>query len=111
MDQQVGGDLGKLVLVGGCTLRTAEDTCAALLNMAACHAEFEIDCSNVEEVDLSFIQLLLAARSSARQSGRTVRLAQPASGPLHDALLRGGFLEAIDGREADRAFWLESEIR
>jgi ABC-type transporter Mla MlaB component len=109
MSNQENDEVGRLLLDGACTLRTVDDTYARLSEMSARHAVLEIDCSGVDEVDLSFIQLLLAARSSARRSGRTVRLAQSASGALRDALERGGFL-ADGAGQADRTFWLQSEI-
>jgi anti-anti-sigma regulatory factor len=90
-------------------LRTADDTHAKLLEMSARHASLEIDCSGADDVDLSFVQLLLAARSSARLSDRTIRLAHPASGALRDALQRGGFLTDVTDQAADRAFWLQPE--
>ncbi len=110
MEHHGNGTVGRLLLDGARTVRTADDTHAALLAMTASHAVLEIDCSRVEEADLSFIQLLLAARSGAGRSNRTVRLAQPASGALLDALQRGGFLAAItDQTASDRDFWLRPE--
>jgi hypothetical protein len=77
------------------------------MEMAARFDPLEIDCGGAGEVDLSLIQLLIAARTGARLAGRTVRLASPASGALLDALQRGGFLS---GRPAeDCAFWLQPD--
>lgn len=109
MNQKENGQTEQLLLAGVCGLRTVDDLRAQLLDMSAVHTAVEIDCSNVDEVDVSFIQLLLAARSSAQRSGRTIRLAHPASGALRDALQRGGFLTAVNGQEADLAFWLQPE--
>lgn len=109
MDQKENGRAERLLLTGACGLRTVDDLRAQLLDMSAAHTAVEIDCSNADEVDVSFIQLLLAARSSAQRSGRTIRLAHPASGALRDALQRGGFLTAVDGQEADLTFWLQPE--
>jgi ABC-type transporter Mla MlaB component len=105
MEHQESFDVAHLALHEARTLRTADDTHARLLEMSGRHAVLEIDCSAVDEADLSFIQLLLAARESARRSGRTVRLAHPVTGALREALQRGGFLEAA----ADQAFWLRPE--
>jgi hypothetical protein len=92
-------------------VRTADDTRAQLLEMTRRHPALEVDCRGADEVDLSFIQLLLAARLSARLADRTIRLAHPASGALRDALQRGGFLTATtDQAAADKAFWLQAEI-
>src|SRR6201747_570738 len=99
---------GKLVLTGAVTLQSAEATHAQILEMAG-QAIMEIDCSGATEVDLSLIQLLLAARVSARNSGRTVTLTQPATGALLETLQRGGFLGATtDQPNSDQAFWLQA---
>jgi ABC-type transporter Mla MlaB component len=92
----------RLTLDGVLTMRTTEATHAKLL-AAADRQAVEIDCSGATEVDASFIQLVLAARASARQQQRVLTLAQPADGPLRQALQRGGFLVA----SADQAFWLQ----
>ena len=53
-------------------------------------------------IDLTFVQLIEAARRSARDSGTVFALAAPASGALLETLRRGGFLETAPHRE----FWL-----
>ncbi len=101
--QSSGGT--RLVLDGVCTLRTSDRTHAALLQITA-QFETEIDCSGVEEVDLSFVQLLLAARAGALQAGRRLTLVHPLPGVILDALERGGFL----GEQADdKGFWTHEE--
>lgn len=59
------------------------------------------------EVDLTFVQLLISARKYAAQSGKEIRLAAPASGPLLGVLEDGGFLD--DPAQDDAAFWLHKE--
>lgn len=55
-------------------------------------------------IDLTFIQLMEAARRAAAESGVDFTLAEPARGALREALQRGGFIgEADVGR---RQFWL-----
>ena len=99
----------RFVLNGALTLRTIEATRAKLLEMMDRHQSLEIDCSAATEIDLSFIQLLLSARTSAQSAGKTIALAQPASGALSDVLQRGGFLGAVPGQgAADEAFWLKA---
>jgi anti-anti-sigma regulatory factor len=99
-------DVGRVILEGALTIRTAEATYAKLLEAASLPA-VEIDCSGATEVDVSLIQLIVAARASARQGGRGLTLAQPADGALREALQRGGFLAAgADPATADQAFWL-----
>lgn len=67
----------------------------------------EIDAAAVTEADLSLVQLLLAARKAAQQSGKTLVLARPVSGALRDVLLRGGFLAPGAPRKEEDAFWLQ----
>jgi ABC-type transporter Mla MlaB component len=99
---------GRLVLTGAVTLQSAETIHAQILGMAG-QAVVEIDCSGATEVDLSLVQLVLAARVSARKSGRTVTLSQPATGALLETLQRGGFLgAAADQPNSDQAFWLQA---
>ncbi|MEA1672029.1 STAS domain-containing protein [Nitrospirillum sp. BR 11163] len=111
-------DVVKIALEGSHTLRNAEETHAVLMSAMKAHPVLEIDCGTLDEVDLSFIQLLLAARKSAKSAGRILRLARPASGALRDTLHRGGFLMAADlaagvpasaAQTADSDFWLHTE--
>jgi anti-anti-sigma regulatory factor len=98
---------GRLVLAGEITLQSVELIHARLLEMAA-EPVVEIDCDGVTEADLSLIQLILAARSSAQRSARTITLAHPAAGALLETLDRGGFLGAdTDRPSADRTFWTQ----
>jgi len=69
-------------------------------------ARVDIDCRGVEETSICFIQLLLAARTSAAGRGIGLHLKQPISASMRDALERGGFI-ATSGppRKADE-FWI-----
>lgn len=55
------------------------------------------------ETDLTFVQLIEAARQEAERKGSSFRLAGPASGSFLETLDRGGFLG--DGAGANAAFW------
>jgi anti-anti-sigma regulatory factor len=85
-----------VVLEGMLTIRTAEDIHTKLIDALARNTAVVIDCSAAESIDLSFIQLLLAARRSAETAGHTFALAAPASGVLAAALTQGGFLPSND---------------
>ena len=64
-----------------------------------------IDVENLAETDLTFIQLLEAARRKADETGVGLSLSKPAAGALLEVLRRGGFL---DDETSDRAkFWLQ----
>ncbi len=89
----------RLSLIGPLTVRTIDEVAARLTEALARHETVLVDCAGAEAVDVSFIQLLLAARRSA---GARLGLAMPLPGPLLEALERGGFRG--DGRPTE-AFW------
>lgn len=85
-------------------IRLTYDRLSAAL---AGHAAIEVHCQVIAECDLSLIQVLLAAKRSADNNGKFMRLASPADGILRNALDRAGFLAAHgDGTNNDREFWL-----
>ncbi len=105
------GGSAKLKFVGPLNLRTAAETCDVLSKALACHTAVSIDCKAATEIDLSFIQLLVAARSSAQQAGRSVSLAESPNGPLLAVLSRAGLRPAnlaLPG--ADEDFWFEGAL-
>ncbi|MGG7577789.1 STAS domain-containing protein [Rhizobium sp. Nf11,1] len=60
------------------------------------------------EADISFIQLIEAARRQAKSDGKTFRLSSPVSGSLLKVLERAGFIESFD--QEDLKFWLHKEV-
>ncbi|MDF0698418.1 STAS domain-containing protein [Rhizobium sp. MC63] len=60
------------------------------------------------EADLSFIQLIEAARRQAKSDGKTFNLSSPASGNVLKVLKRAGFIESFD--QEDLKFWLHKEV-
>lgn len=94
----------RLVLDGEQTIRGVESLRSRLLDALRDKATVEIDVDGATVIDVSVIQLMLAARNSARRSGGKIVLARPAGGALLDALTRGGFLAAASA-SADDAFW------
>lgn len=85
---------GTLHLGGDLTIREAMLLHERLLAALGAHGEIEIDCASDAEVDLSFIQLLIAAGKLAAAGGKRVALSAAARHVLHDTLARGGFLPA-----------------
>ncbi len=80
----------------------ARDQLGALLNE---QRAVTIDVEDLAETDLTFIQLLEAARRKAGETGVGLSLSKPAAGALLEVLRRGGFL---DDETSDRAkFWLQ----
>jgi len=55
-----------------------------------------VDCSGLVEVDLSIVQLLIAAQRAARASGAALSMGYPAEGALRALLQTAGFI-AGDG--------------
>ncbi|MHA6718109.1 STAS domain-containing protein [Sphingomonas sp. RS6] len=89
------------------TVRTAADFRQSLLDAFESDDQIEIDMAELAEVDLSFIQLLHAAREQARRAGKTLQLRQPAGEALTALLDRAGFLTEPDQTTLD--FWFHGE--
>jgi hypothetical protein len=66
-----------------------------------------LDIDEQAQVDLSFVQLITAARKQAEMKAGRVLLARPAAGDLYDVLKRGGFLDDMTPDAAH--FWLHQE--
>ncbi len=100
------GSGARLALDGELTIRTIEAIHARLTDALAAGGDLLIDTTHATQVDIAFIQLVLAARRSAAAAGTSLTLAAPAGGALRDALARGGFLSPVAGLGgADDAWW------
>ena len=116
MPQDTAADI-QLVLEGALTMRTVETVRATLratieppLDTAPAGmapAAIAIDCSAAAEIDLTFIQLLIAARVSTSAASRPLRLAPEPDGTLLDTLNRGGF-RVVPGPGG--GFWFTGEV-
>ncbi len=93
---------------GSQTIANAEDVLKQLAMSISEPGDTVIDCGGLTDVDLSFVQLLLSARRSARGRAKVLRLSAPVTGPLLDALRRGGFVHPAKDSPplADESFWL-----
>jgi hypothetical protein len=101
-----GRKASPLQLAGSLTLKNAELFKADLLSVLNNNEFISIDCSKAEEIDLSFIQCVIAARRLASASGKLIVLNAPAGGALRDALVRGGFIDRSGTHPtAEEAFW------
>ncbi len=96
-------------LSGARTLRNTGQTHSLLAEALSQSSSVAVDCSNIPETDLSFVQLLLSAQRSAAEAGKSLTLVQPARGALFDALMRGGFLRQRGGPGGGQVFWLKQE--
>ncbi len=82
---------GQVAFAGDLTMRTVDTTHATLREAIARGCDLSIDCTAATEVDLTFIQLLVAARASALRSDNSVSLASCPGGALLDVLTHAGF--------------------
>lgn len=68
----------------------------------------QLDISGVTEADLTFVQLVEAARRRVSETGGDLALRHPAAGAVLEVLQRGGFLD----EGSDRAkFWLQEATK
>jgi len=94
-----------LQISGAMHLRAIADPHAALVQAFAAGADVILDLSEVEEADLSFVQLIISAQRTATERGLSLTLSAPAPEPVLQILERGGFIgPAPDDR---RNFWLK----
>ena len=80
----------------------------ALATDIAGSTETVLDISGVEDADLSFLQLVEAARMEASSENKAFNLAQPANASLTALLERAGFVGRMSA--ADREFWFHGEL-
>jgi ABC-type transporter Mla MlaB component len=100
----------RISLKGALTVRNIGHVRSRIAAAMRSHDVLRLDCSGATDVDLSFLQLVLAARKSAAAAGKTLTLAHPAGGVLLERLNQAGLLTGIDGHPADEAeFWLNPE--
>lgn len=95
-------------LVGPLTVRAATEIHSRLVDIIRSQSSVRIDCGAATDVDLSFIQLVLAARKSAEAAGKSLALTAPASGVLLDRLKQAGLVGVADAPPVPgQAFWLQ----
>ncbi len=97
-----------LAPVGSQTIREAAEMHADL-RAALLHGAVLLDCSAVTETDLTFVQLILAARRGAVAAGHSFAVREPIPAALADVLRRGGFQLGNAAHGAtDPASWCSS---
>lgn len=89
------------------TIRHAAAIKAALVERLEESRSLSIEINPDAVADLSFLQLVSAARLFAQMSGGELTLAEPASPTLRNVLLRAGFMDGASAE--DLRFWLHSE--
>lgn len=97
-------------LTGTVTVRDVTRLAEALQGALTASSGLVIDCTGLTEIDLAVVQLLIAARTTASATGKSLTLKTIADGPLSVLLRQTGFI-AADGRaltpEGD--FWTQGK--
>ncbi|MCW5709514.1 STAS domain-containing protein [Shinella yambaruensis] len=106
MSSTLSGD-ASLTLPATLTIKTILSVQEFILDFLNKNPAIVLDIDEAAQVDLSFVQLVTAARKQAEARAGRVLLARPASGDLYDVLERGGFLDGMTPGAAH--FWLHQE--
>jgi anti-anti-sigma regulatory factor len=77
---------------GEVLLSGAGETCERLKDCISTYQEVDVDATKVSEIDISFVQLLVAAFKSAGAAGKRLSVRYPADGPFDQLLQRTGFV-------------------
>jgi hypothetical protein len=101
-----GGKAAEIAFSGAATIRQAADHTGRLRDALTAHRDLVIDLAGVTAADLSFVQLIEAARISTARRGTSLRLACPADGALRETLWRGGFLDPAQPERTQ--FWIHT---
>lgn len=98
----------QLDLAGELTVRGVAEVHGRLVEAVRGHQSITAQIAPDAAVDLTFVQLMEAARRAAAQAGGELTLSAAAEGQLLETLQRGGFLADPERRQ----FWLlETEDR
>jgi len=97
-----------IVADAGATLRGIEALHAQINDGLRDHPLVELDGSAISEIDLSFLQLVEAARTHAAQQGKIFRLTGPANEAVTQQLRRAGMLARPDADFIE--FWFHGEL-
>ena len=89
---------------GEITVASADELHDRLCRALTDGRPIEVDLSEASVVDVSIVQLLIAARASAERRGVVLTLRKPAGLALLETLRRGGFLS--DPPSPDNDFWI-----
>ncbi|MCJ8056015.1 STAS domain-containing protein [Shinella curvata] len=106
MSSTMSGD-ASLTLPTALTIRNISAVRELILDSLNNKSTTILDIDGDAQVDLSFVQLVTAARKQAEAQAARLVLARPAAGDLYDVLKRGGFLDEMTPDAAH--FWLHQE--
>ncbi|HLN25103.1 MAG TPA: STAS domain-containing protein [Patescibacteria group bacterium] len=83
-------DVLSIAFSGEQVLRNADAAFSRLQTALAAPGPVAIDCTALTAADLSFLQILIAARRTAVATGRELSVTATAKGALHSTLCRAG---------------------
>lgn len=79
-----------LLLTGDLTMHRADEICTKLTEALENNVIVNVNCADATDMDVSFIQLVLAARKSAVAKGGDLQVISPGSSLLSTTLTRSG---------------------
>ena len=96
----------RVPLEGNLGLRDVNQVRQLLGDAMSASNTVEVDVRDLTGIDISIVQLVLAARKSAEQFGQALNLVTKSEGVFEAILVKAGFLGADGvGRTADEGFW------
>jgi hypothetical protein len=102
LDTDAAGEVATLRLNAPLTIRRADEIADELLTAIEGNEALALDLPEEGPSDVSFVQIVEAARVHAKAQGKSIALKSPASGPLLQVLQDAGFLSA----PTTSTFWL-----
>ncbi|MDR3437985.1 STAS domain-containing protein [Telmatospirillum sp.] len=97
-------DKNKIELTEYIDIHSAEQFHKRILYSLENYHDIEVDSESVAKIDVSIIQLLIAARASATRRGIALTMKHPVGDALLETLRRGGFLS--EPLSANSDFWI-----
>ena len=94
----------RLALPDSLTVRAAVDVRDLVLQALETHPAVELQIPEQASIDLSFIQIVEAARLYSHNASKSLSLSRPADGALLAVLERGGIVDGMTPH--DKQFWL-----
>jgi anti-anti-sigma regulatory factor len=98
-----------LEISGDAGLRNVQDIAGLLRQALADHSNITVVTDGLTSIDVTILQLLVAARKSALAAGKILTLRAPPDGVLHRLLVQTGFV-GTDGKSLtpEGEFWTQT---
>ena len=104
-----GDSAHTLKISGDAGLRNVQDVAGLLRQALDSHSSITVATEDLTSIDVTILQLLVAARKSAQASGKILTLRAPPDGVLHRLLVQTGFV-GTDGKSLtpEGEFWTQT---